>query len=72
MLGSYITSHNEYSVESCDESIEQLNAFLEVIPPEEEGDIKRVKQCLEIVERERRRCLEEGKLKKKKLQHETI
>ena len=52
-LGSCISSDNDYTIEKCDTFISRLEGFLKEIPEEEQGDRKRVVECLEIVQKER-------------------
>lgn len=52
VLGAYISSDNEYTQEKCDMFISQLENLLKEIP-EEEDDRQRVKECLEIVWKEK-------------------
>lgn len=52
-LASCISSDNDYTLEKCDRFISRLEGLLKEIPMEESGDRKRVKECLEIVRKEK-------------------
>lgn len=62
VLGSYITSHNYYTADMCERGLKRMKEFLEEIPPEETEDIRIVKECMEILEREQKQCLEKQQM----------
>lgn len=61
VLGSYISSNNNYTLRKCNTMIRHLEDFLAEIPAEEEADRQRTQQALEIVKKEREVILERRK-----------
>ena len=62
VLGSYITSHNYYTADMCERGLERMMAFLDEIPADETEDIRIVKESMEVIEMELKKCLEKQQL----------